>query len=218
MVEGDFIEIVQDRPVFLVVNKNNGKKEKMVLVECCECKNQRSQRIDKFINRKTDLCLRCNAKAQANATHSLSHTRIYQKYMNMLQRCYNPDCKSFKSYGGRGIGIELEWLGVNGFINFYNWSIQNGWTEDSKNQIDRVNNEEDYGPNNCEFISQLENLRKVENLFGIKGMKVKKEATENKSQYADIVKTITAKTDDKGQVLIPLWDWLESLGSKNKKK
>jgi hypothetical protein len=148
-------------------------------------------------------------------THSLSHTRIYQKYMNMLNRCYKPECKSYKNYGARGIGIELEWLGLNGFINFYNWAIQNGWTEDSQLQIDRVNNDEDYGPNNCAFITQLENLKKVENLFGIKGMKVKKEEPK-KPEYADLVEKITSKTTEKGEVLVPLWDWLEQLG-KNRK-
>ena len=209
----EIIDMREGRPVFKMLNQNTGKYERKVLVECFECKKQRYQRLDKFIHRKTDLCHYCNGKKNmvSQPTHNLSHTRCYQKYMNMLHRCYHPACKSFPNYGGRGIGMDFEWLGMDGFINFYNWCIQNGWKEDKscKLQIDRIDNDGDYSPSNCQLISQLENLRKMKNLFGIEGRVVKKKP---QIEYADVLEKITEVKTEAPPKLVPLWDWLENLG------
>lgn len=42
--------------------------------------------------------------------HGMVNSRIYTIYNDMKQRCYNPNSKSFKNYGGRGITICDEWL------------------------------------------------------------------------------------------------------------
>ena len=44
----------------------------------------------------------------------------------MLDRCNRPKNKSYNDYGGRGIKVCEEWQGSNGFLNFYNWAMQNG--------------------------------------------------------------------------------------------
>jgi len=138
--------------------------------------------------------------------------QLYQKYMNMLHRCYKVESKSFQNYGGRGIGVCFEWLGKDGFLHFYDWCIKNGWSEEKtcKLQIDRIDNDEDYSPTNCQLISQLENMRKMKNLFGIEGRVVKKKPKDN---YADVLEKITEVTEGAPeQKLVPLWDWLENLG------
>lgn len=212
--EGKYlIDTVEDRPVFKIKNEKSGMWERKVLVECEDCKKQRFQRLDKFINRKTDLCHYCNGKRNfvSNPTHNLSHTRAYQKYMNMLHRCYKVESKSFHNYGGRGIGVCFEWLGKDGFLHFYDWCIKSGWSEDKscKLQIDRIDNDEDYSPSNCQLISQLENMRKMKNLFGIEGRVVKKKPQVS---YADVLEKITEVKEETPQKLVPLWDWLENLG------
>jgi hypothetical protein len=222
LLEGEeyehMIDLIEDRPIFKIKNKNTGFWERKVLVECAECKKQRFQRIDKFINRKTDMCHYCNGKKNfvTNPIHNLSHTRCYMKYMNMLHRCYTPQNKSFKHYGGRGIGVCMEWLGKDGFLKFYDWCISNGWKEDKqcKLQIDRIDNEEDYSPDNCQLISQLENLKKMNNLFGVEGRTVKKGGGKPPpSQYADVLEKIKSPSQkETGEKLVPLWDWLENLG------
>ena len=70
----------------------------------------------------------------------------------MKKRCYNENSKSYKSYGERGIIICKEWL--NDFINFYNWSIKNGYADNLS--IDRIDVNGNYEPNNCRWATQKE--------------------------------------------------------------
>ena len=71
----------------------------------------------------------------------------------MKQRCYNPNRLKYSRYGGRGIKICDEWL--NSFDSFYNWAINNGYS--SELQIDRIDNDGDYCPENCRWVTLWEN-------------------------------------------------------------
>lgn len=83
---------------------------------------------------------------------SLSYTRLYKIYNNMKQRCLNKNCFNFYRYGGRGIKICQKWLGKEGFLNFYNWAIENGYSDNLT--IDRRNNDWNYCPKNCRWIER----------------------------------------------------------------
>ena len=77
----------------------------------------------------------------------------------MKNRCYNPNYAQYKNYGGRGIKICDEWLGKNGFENFYNWAMQNGYDESAKRgecTIDRINVDGNYEPSNCRWATAKE--------------------------------------------------------------
>ena len=45
----------------------------------------------------------------------------------MKQRCYNPNEKSYKWYGAKGIKICDEW--INSPKSFEEWSLQNGYND-----------------------------------------------------------------------------------------
>lgn len=68
----------------------------------------------------------------------------------MIARCCNPGCGSYLKYGAKGISVCEEWLGKNGFINFYNWSIENGYNDNLT--IDRIDGEKGYEPKNCRWV------------------------------------------------------------------
>lgn len=76
----------------------------------------------------------------------------------MKRRCYNIKNKRFNRYGGRGIKVCEQWR--NNFIAFESWAIKNGFNKNL--EIDRKDNNGDYTPNNCRFISQVENARNRE--------------------------------------------------------
>lgn len=99
-----------------------------------------------------------------NAKHNKANTRIYSIYYDMKTRCYNKKRKSYKYYGGKGIEICDEWL--NNFINFYNWSINNGYKENLT--IDRIDVNKNYEPNNCRWVPMKEQFHnRTDNVYFI---------------------------------------------------
>ena len=66
--------------------------------------------------------------------HRKTNHRIYKIYRGMKSRCYCKTDYHYKWYGERGIKICDEWL--NDFMSFYNWSMQNGYSDNLS--IDRI--------------------------------------------------------------------------------
>ena len=100
-------------------------------------------------------CLQRVKTSKTNKTHGLSHTRIHNIWQGIKQRCLNPNRKIYKNYGGRGIQICNEWK--TNFMSFYNWAMANGYNDTLS--IDRINNDGDYEPSNCRWITQKEQNR-----------------------------------------------------------
>lgn len=78
--------------------------------------------------------------------------KIYYVWRAMVQRCCNPDNPSYKNYGGRGISVCADWK-VSA-DNFINWAISNGYKDGLS--IDRINNDGNYCPENCRWITRKE--------------------------------------------------------------
>lgn len=74
---------------------------------------------------------------------------IHERYMSIKDRCYNKNFHHYHRYGGRGISVCPEWL--NDFMLFYTWCVQNGWRRGL--QLDRINNDGNYCPENCRFTT-----------------------------------------------------------------
>lgn len=79
--------------------------------------------------------------------------RLYSIWDNMKQRCYNPNHTGYHLYGGRGITVCDEWK--NDFQAFYDWAMANGYEDNL--QIDRIDNDGNYEPRNCRWVTPIEN-------------------------------------------------------------
>jgi hypothetical protein len=77
------------------------------------------------------------------------------RFGGMKTRCYNPNAVLFHRYGGRGIRICSEWL--NDPTAFFRWAISSGFKPEL--QIDRIDNDGNYCPENCRWVTASENCR-----------------------------------------------------------
>lgn len=133
----------------------NGDVLKAWLCEC-DCINKTKKVIDenslKYNHTKSCGCTR-------HKTHGLSYSRIYKIYYAMLKRCMNEKYHQYSDYGGRGIKVCKEWQ--DDFMNFYNWAMKNGYSDNLS--IDRKNVNGDYCPENCVWSTNIEQANNKRN-------------------------------------------------------
>lgn len=97
-------------------------------------------------------CKRAHTRRMLGQIDGRSKTREYKIWALMLDRCRNPNGKSWGYYGGRGITVCDRWLSFDNFLADMGVS--------SKAQsIDRVNNDGNYCPDNCRWTTQLTQMR-----------------------------------------------------------
>jgi hypothetical protein len=142
-----------------VSDKNVGYK--MVDTVCAKCGSARIVRP----GQEHKLCPSCSHMGQQpNKTHGDAgvnrHARLYDIWVGMNFRC-NPDSKHrhCKAHGARGIRVCQEWK--DSYPAFKEWALANGYGE--KLQIDRINNDGNYEPGNCRWVTAAINARNKRN-------------------------------------------------------
>ncbi len=86
----------------------------------------------------------------------LSKQPEYQIWSQIKQRCRNPKNKKYLSYGGRGIEMCDRWY--NSYLLFIE---DMGRRPDNKHSLDRINNDGNYEPGNCRWVTaEIQNFNK----------------------------------------------------------
>ena len=82
-------------------------------------------------------------------------------YIGMMRRCglYKGKTSLKRYYADRGITVCDEWK--KSFDSFEKWSIAHGWKKGL--QIDRIDNNRNYEPSNCRFVTPKENSQNRRN-------------------------------------------------------
>lgn len=138
----------------IVLEEVNDKKLGKAYKCQCDCGNVTCVRGTMLQNGNTKSC-GCLHNEGNNKKHKLSYTKLYRVYYGMKNRCYNEKFTYYQDYGGRGIKICDAWLNNN--QTFFNWAINNGYKEGLT--IDRIDVDGDYEPDNCRWITSLEQVR-----------------------------------------------------------
>lgn len=101
--------------------------------------------------------------------NGLYKSRLYRIHHMMMCRCYTESTTNYEYYGGKGIKVCKEW---HDFMNFYNWAINNGYSE--KLTLDRKDGNKDYEPSNCRWATRKEQSNNISSniIFEFNGRKM----------------------------------------------
>lgn len=118
---------------------------------------------------------KCSTRSR---THGLYAHRLFKTWHGMMRRCHCETHEAFEHYGGRGIVVCDEWrVSPAAFID---WCEASGWSEGM--QIDRINNDLGYFPDNCRIVTPIENGNNKRNNrildFGVRKITVAQAARE----------------------------------------
>ncbi len=164
-----------------ILTREHNKGHPTVCYCLCHCGNL-FKTLENSLNcgqTKSCGCIRRYSSRVLNTTHNKTKHPLYHVWNSMLNRCYNTHIKNYKNYGGRGIAVCDEWK--NDFQAFYDWAVCNGYDEGL--QIDRIDNDGNYEPSNCRFVTRKQNCNNKRSNVRI----TYKGVTKTMSEWADYI-------------------------------
>lgn len=142
-----------------LIYKGNSKTKRKRVKAVCDCGIEREFDYYKILSgwTKSCGCFKQIVWQKKVTTHGLhgANKRLYGVWNTMKQRCFNKNKDHYDRYGGRGITICNEWR--DSFKAFYEWCMENGYEKGLT--LDRENNDGNYCPENCRWVTHLVNIR-----------------------------------------------------------
>lgn len=111
----------------------------------------------KYAGTRSCGCLHSEVASRAASTHRQSKCSEYRIWSGIVQRCTNIKNQAYSDYGGRGIKVCERWRVFENFI------ADMGPRPSPEYSIDRIDNNGDYEPSNCQWSTQLQQMGNTRN-------------------------------------------------------
>lgn len=131
---------------------NDGHK--MFHVKCVECEYETDMQLRHIKRAKKCTHMNYNGTKKRYG-YVFNNKSLRSLFGDMKNRCYNKNYKDYRWYGEKGIKICDEW--INNPLSFEEWALSNGYQNGLT--IDRIDENKDYCPDNCRWISIEENSK-----------------------------------------------------------
>jgi len=90
-------------------------------------------------------------KCHRRFRNGLTHLQLGKMWNQMMARCYNPKAHNYRWYGARGITVCARWHDCNNYI-------ADLVEKPPKLELDRIDNDKEYSPENTRWATHKENV------------------------------------------------------------
>jgi AP2 domain len=139
---------------------------KKIVNECPHCGGEF---VDYASNLRKFCSKECQYKGGMAKTHGESRTRLHVIWCCMKNRCRSRKKHLKKYYFDRSIKVCPEW--ERSYESFRDWALANGYKPNL--EIDRIKNDKGYSPDNCRWVTRVQQMRNTRKRSDAKTSKYK---------------------------------------------
>lgn len=148
-------EVVDNTVQFI----NKDKAHPKVLCQCTQCEDEYLVSVYDLRIGRSRACFDCrnynpqsellkvkNEEDLRGSFHGDTGTKLHDRWLTIMGKCYNPKVEGYKSHGKVGIIVCVDW---QNYKHFKVWALKNGYDENGKKYLKRKNRKTDFSPKNC---------------------------------------------------------------------
>lgn len=158
----------------IILNENDPNKlrfVKRIALFRCHCGKEFESTIVSVKSGGTQSCgcskgKKLKGRPSKNKKHGLRSHPLYPIWKGIYYRCKNPNNKWYCNYGGRGIKMCERWESIENFIEDMHPTYEKGL------EIDRIDNNGNYEPDNCRWVTRKinSNNKRTNRIIEYKGV------------------------------------------------